>query len=85
MDHTVQGDTWHDMYEQAVQRLAKSMSFARDATNLVTLSREWKTSELRHIAMATALLPNARQKVLTRSRFDCGKAQMQRSSRRLTK
>lgn len=52
---------------------------------LVTLSNEWNTIEFLHMAIATALLPFARQYVLMKSRFDCGATHITKSSRRFTK
>jgi len=55
------------------------------ATHVVVLSRLWKTKLFLHMAIATALLPNARQYVLINKRFDCGKNQMAITNNILTK
>ena len=72
------------MDEQAVgfseRGLVEGMS-----TDLVILSKEWKTMEFLHIAMATALFPYAKQYVLMKSLFDLGATQIVRSKRKLTK
>lgn len=57
----------------------------RDEAYLVTLSSEWNTSEFLHMAIAIALFPKARQKVLMNRRLLFGKNQMQRTMRKLTK
>lgn len=54
-------------------------------TYLTTLSMLWKTSEFRHIAIATALFPKTKQNVLMNSRFDCGNTQKLSMHIRLTK
>lgn len=51
----------------------------------VTLSKLWKTSELRHMMMAMALFPKARQNTAVKRRFEPGKIQMLRRRRKLTK
>jgi hypothetical protein len=53
--------------------------------NLTTLSIEWKTREFLHIAIAIALLPNAKQKALMNNLFELGKTQMLSITSRLTK
>ena len=51
----------------------------------VTLSSEWKTIELRHIAIAHALLPYDRQYTEMISRRELGNTQTASSSMMLTK
>ena len=71
MEYTMERDTWHDVDEKAFAWSACITVHGRGRlTYLVTLSSEWKTSEFLHMAIATALLPNARQNVLMKSRFD---------------
>jgi hypothetical protein len=52
---------------------------------LVTLSKLWNTIEFLHIAIATALFPNARQYVLINSLLEFGKAQIDSRHKKLTK
>jgi len=84
VDEAVQGCAGHDVDEEAA-RVRMCGKMLRGETYLVTLSMEWKTSEFLHIAMATALLPIARQYVLMNRRLEFGKNQMLSIQRRLTK
>jgi hypothetical protein len=56
-----------------------------NGTYLTTLSMLWKTMEFRHIAIATALFPKVRQKVLIKSLLDLGKTQILSMQSMLTK
>lgn len=83
--HAVEGGAGHDVDEETVG-VSWMVGYEWSAgTHLVTLSREWKTREFLHIAMAIALLPNARQYVLMKRRFEFGKTQMLSMQRKLTK
>lgn len=63
--HYVEGCAGHYVDEEAgrenVVSTARPYFFETNATYLVTLSRLWKTRLLRHMMMATALLPMTRQ------------------------
>lgn len=64
----MKSDRRHDVDEKT-GRLAED-GMGRREGYLVTLSSEWNTIEFLHMAMATALLPYARQYVLIKSLFD---------------
>lgn len=94
VDHAVDCDAGHyvDKETRSVRLIdievkldAKEHAGAGAGTNLVTLSREWKTSEFLHIAIAIALFPKARQKVLMKRRLLFGKTHILRMRRKLTK
>ena len=93
VDHDVEGCAGHDVDEKSEIRGQSRLNrgHSRDSgrecrcTYDVTLSSEWKTRLLRHMAIATALLPNARQYAAMKRRFDCGKNQMESMSRKLVK
>lgn len=79
----------HDMNEETVLMLAYwgigGSTWVRAFQYLVTLSSEWNTKEFLHMAIATALLPKARQNVLMKRRLDCGNTQILSMRSRFTK
>lgn len=91
MNHDVEEGAGHDVDEESVGLQSVSVELISAgkerwvSTYDVTLSRLWKTKLLRHIAIATALLPKARQYVEMNRRFECGKNHMLRIIRKLTK
>lgn len=88
VNHAVKGCTGHDMDEEPEKRVSKSTGpflSVPGTTYEVTLSKEWKTRELRHMAIATALLPKVKQYALMNNRLLFGKIQMLRNTRRLVK
>jgi hypothetical protein len=91
MDQHVEEGAGHDMDEESVGLQSVSVELINAGKNRwvstydVTLSKLWKTKLFRHIAIATALLPKARQYVEMNRRFECGKNQTLRIMRRLTK
>ena len=86
MQQTVESDRWHYMYEETVEvSIGERGKQNTGVAYLVTLSREWKTKEFLHIAIATALLPLARQYVAMNSRFEFGATHIVSRSIKLTK
>jgi len=84
MNQAMQSDAGHDVDKETI-RVSKVATATHEHAYLTTLSMEWKTSEFRHMMMATALLPNARQYVAMKSRLDCGNTQTLKTTRMLTK
>jgi hypothetical protein len=60
MDQAVQRYTRHDV-DKKTETLACDLTPGKSNAHLTTLSMEWKTSELRHMTIAMALFPYARQ------------------------
>jgi hypothetical protein len=81
----VEGRAWHDVNEEAAKMSMKVYAEEVKCAHVVVLSRLWNTRLLRHMTIATALFPNARQYVLMSSRFDCGKNQIEEINNMLTK
>jgi hypothetical protein len=75
VDEDVEGGAGHDVDEQPENDIV-SLGFSfggyvdSSIAYVVVLSRLWNTRLFRHMAIATALFPKARQYVLIKSRFE---------------
>lgn len=61
VDQHVESSARHDVDEESAINVSRISVSCCKCTYEVTLSKLWNTSELRHMAMATALFPMAKQ------------------------